>query len=182
MDRKDCVKIVGVIVLVALVGLLVVWMVRDPMSVEGRGLISTSSSNSPPTEDTAIHHAFVQNIGKPLASTSLWFRYFIRENPQWYGNGSVLPDSVLFPGLNATTTTSTNSNLEAVETPVEEGVTEILKRSKRFLPLFIIPSLIPVIRLRQFALQTTTPAPAEPSRTEENLKTMPALFRHLKLE
>ena len=172
MDQKNCLKIAGVTAIVAFLCILIVWVVWDPMSVEGRGLIPRSSqnNNNPQQEDTAIHIAFVQNLGKPLASTSLWFRFFIRENPHFYGNGSVLPDSILFPNSTSAALTS----LEAVETSAERNATEVLKRSKRFFPFS--PTL-PLIRLSQLGLQITASTPSKPEKAEGGLKKAPALFR-----
>ena len=172
MDQKNCLKIAGVTAIVTFLCILIVWVVWDPMSVEGRGLIPRSSqnNNNPQKEDTAIHTAFVQNLGKPLASTSLWFRFFIRENPHFYGTGSVLPDSILFPDSTSAALTS----LEAVETSAERNATEVLKRSKRFFPFF--PTL-PLIRLSQLGLQITASTPSKPEKAEGGLKKAPALFR-----
>ena len=174
MDQKNCFKAAGVIASLAFAGLLIVWIVWDPMSNEGRGLVSTSSSSSPPCEDTAIHQAFIQNLGKPLASTSLWFRYFIKENPHLYGNGSVLPDSILFP--NSTSSRLDPVSMDDMEIPTEGNTTTTLKRSKRFFPLFLIPSLYPIVK-HQLDLQASTSAPVEPPKAEKGLKLIaPALL------
>lgn len=171
MDQKNCFKAAGVIASLAFLSFFVVWVTWDPMATEGRDLTSTSSNSSPLCENKTVPQIFVQSLGKR-------YRYHIRKNPHLHGNGSVLPDSVLLP--NSTSSFPDSISMDGMETTTKEGnTTATLKRSKRFFPLFLIPSLFPIVK-HQLDLQASTPAPAEPPKAEKGLKLIiPALFMGL---